>query len=250
MEAIMLAAGTGSRLTKKNDNYPPKCLLRFDGRSLLERHIDILKFYKISKLTLIIGYRSEDIITELAKIDKTGFVQTVINPKYQEGTIASLSCATDVMRSGVEILFMDADVLYHPDLIERLALSGQTSHIPFDTEFEPGDEPVMLCLNQGKIIEFRKNTSIMCDNIGEWPGFVKWSPHAAQQIANIVERRIMQGFLAQPCEAAFREYMLSSGPENIYCDNITGLPWIEIDFPEDIERARNLILPAIESYTR
>lgn len=241
----MLAAGMGSRLSQKDENYLPKCLLRFEGESLLERHIEILKLHNISKLILVVGYRSDDIRAELSKIDKTGFVQTVMNPKYRNGTMVSLSCAINTMRSGSEILFMDADVLYHSSLIHRLVSSTQTSHILYDTEFEPGDEPVMLCLNQGKIVEFKKNANIACDHIGEWPGFVKWSSVAANQIADIVERRIVQGQLEQPCEDAFREYMLSSEKENIYCDDITGLPWIEIDFPEDLERAHRVILPAL-----
>ena len=38
MKALMLAAGLGSRLNRGSE-FPPKVLLKFDGISLLERHI-------------------------------------------------------------------------------------------------------------------------------------------------------------------------------------------------------------------
>jgi choline kinase len=70
------------------------------------------------------------------------------------------------------------------------------------------------------------------------------------ELSNIIQRRIGSGQTKQPCEEAFREYMLKSELQNIYCDDITGIPWIEIDFPDDINRAHNVILPAIKNYTR
>ena len=250
MESIMLAAGIGSRLSDNDENHPPKCLLRFNGKSLLARHIETLKFCGIKKLTLIVGYRAVEIEAEIKKIDNTGFVETIFNPEYLLGSIVSLSYAKKTMESGTNILFMDADVLYHPDLIQRLASSTHDCHILYDRNYEPGDDPVLLCFNDTKIVEFKKEPHITCNHIGEWPGFVKWSPKAAMELSNIIQRRISSGQTKQPCEDAFREYMLKSELQNIYCDDITGIPWIEIDFPDDINRAHNVILPAIKNYTR
>jgi choline kinase len=247
MEAIMLAAGIGARLSQNDENYLPKCLLQFDGQSLLARHINILKTAEIKKLTLVVGYREEDIKAELAAIDAKDFVETITNPDFRDGSIVSLFCAAKVMRSGTEILFMDADVLYHPNLIQRLATPNENSHILYDTDYEPGDEPVMLCLVNGEIVEFRKNINIDSDIRGEWPGFVKWSSAAASQIADIIDDILVKGSTQQPYEDAFREYMLSAKAASIQCDDITGLPWIEIDFPEDLKRARDVILPALKS---
>jgi choline kinase len=250
MESIMLAAGIGSRLSKNDKNHPPKCLLTFNGKSLLARHIETLKSCGITKLTLIIGYRAGEIEAEISKIDNSGFVETIINPEYLQGSIVSLSYAKKTMQSGADILFMDADVLYHSDLIQRLASSIKDCHILYDRDYEPGDDPVLLCLNGKRIVEFKKEPHVTCDHIGEWPGFVKWSPKAAMELSNIIQRRISSGQTKQPCEDAFREYMLKSELQNIYCDDITGIPWIEIDFPDDINRAHNVVLPAIKNYTR
>ena len=249
MESIMLAAGIGARLSEGIENYPPKCLLKFNGQSLLARHIEILKSSKIQKLTLIVGYRAEEIEAEISKVNGSSFVETIVNPDYREGSIVSLSYAKKVMQSGADILFMDADVLYHSGLIERLVSSKQDCHILYDRNYEPGDDPVLLCLNGDKIVEFKKEPSLNFDDVGEWPGFVKWSSKAAIELISIIERKINSGQTKLPCEDAFREYMLKSETPNIYCDDITGIPWIEIDFPDDIDRARNVILPAITNYT-
>ncbi|MBT3989062.1 MAG: phosphocholine cytidylyltransferase family protein [Rhodospirillaceae bacterium] len=243
----MLAAGVGARLSNNDETHVPKCLLQFDGQSLLARHIEILQTSGIEKLTLVVGYRADDIRDELIAIDALDYVETVVNPDYRDGSIVSLSCAADTMRSGADILFMDADVLCDPALVQKLVATHENSHILYDTEFEPGDEPVMLCLKDDQIIEFQKNVDIECDILGEWPGFVKWSPEAAEKIAGIIERFVSEGSVEQPYEQAFREYMLNPTSSRIKSENITGLPWIEIDFPEDLTRAHNIILPLLKA---
>ena len=43
-----------------------------------------------------------------------------------------------------------------------------------------------------------------------------------------------------------REVLLDSPFGTFGYEDITGLPWTEIDFPEDVEKARELILPRLE----
>lgn len=247
MQAIMLAAGIGARLSNNDSAYLPKCLLRFDEQSLLARHIDILRDNGIDKLTLVVGYRADDIHVEINKIGAGDFVKTVLNNQFRNGSIVSLNCARETMCSGEDILFMDADVLYHPELIRKLTTSPTGDYILYDPDFEPGDEPVTLCLNEDKIVEFKKDVNVNCDTVGEWPGFVKWSSKSAMQIAEIISRKIKEGAIDLPYEDGFREFLLSSHGDNVISENISGLPWIEIDFPEDLERARKVILPAIKA---
>lgn len=247
MQAIMLAAGVGARLSNNDKTLLPKCLLPFDGQSLLARHIDILKTNGISKLTLVIGYRETDIKAELISIDAGDFVETVTNPKFRDGSILSLGIAAQTMRSGDGILFMDADVLCHPDLIQKLITSIADNAIIYDTDFESGDEPVKLCLKAGRIVDFSKKIDAEFDTVGEWPGFVKWSPAAARHIADFIDHKIDEGSMELPYEEAFRNYLLNPEVAQIDCLDITGLPWIEIDFPEDLERAHDVILPKIIS---
>ena len=72
LNVILLAAGMGKRLSGGDAGFPPKCLLRFDGMSLLERHLEILGFGDlISSVTIVVGYQSDSIKNEVANSNRT-----------------------------------------------------------------------------------------------------------------------------------------------------------------------------------
>ena len=39
--------------------------------------------------------------------------------------------------------------------------------------------------------------------------------------------------------------LLAEAPGTFQVEDVTGLPWVEIDFPEDLEKARREILPRL-----
>lgn len=245
MKAIMLAAGRGSRLSGNDPSQPPKSLLKFGGKTLLERHLDVLRAEGIEGLTLVVGYRAADLQAELVRLDAVDFVETVHNPDFHDGTALSLWCARDVLRSGAPVLFMDADVLYHPDLVRRLIARPQADRLLLDRNLDPGDEPVKLCLKQGQMVEFRKGAQVDCDVAGEWPGFLALSPATARVVADALEGFLDAGRRDAPMEDVIREVALNLLPGAFQVEDITGLPWIEIDFPEDLARAETEILPGL-----
>jgi choline kinase len=245
MKAIMLAAGVGSRLAPESPEHVPKSLLRFGGKSLLERHVEVLRAAGVASLTVVVGYRAEDIAAEIARLGANGFVQTVDNPDFRTGSVVSLWSARSILRGGGDILFMDADVLYDPAIIERLLASDHRNCLPFDRDFIPGDEPVKLCLKDGVPVEFRKSVEVGYDTVGEWPGFIRFSAEGAAEVADAADRRVQAGKSDEPCEESFREVILDQESIAFGIEDITGLPWIEIDFPEDVVRAEQDILPRI-----
>ena len=58
MKAVMLAAGVGRRLYGDQNDDLPKALLRFEGKTLLERHVGILKALGVDELVLIVGHQT------------------------------------------------------------------------------------------------------------------------------------------------------------------------------------------------
>ncbi|MBV9568991.1 MAG: NTP transferase domain-containing protein, partial [Hyphomicrobiales bacterium] len=66
---MILAAGVGVRLHngRPNGEELPKALLRFGGRSLLERHLAILRSAEVNDISIVVGYREETIRKELAE---------------------------------------------------------------------------------------------------------------------------------------------------------------------------------------
>jgi choline kinase len=250
MKAIMLAAGVGSRLYGADDDHPPKSLLRFGGKSLIERHVEILRECGIEELVLVTGFRADSLLAEVARIGAERFVRPVFNPDFRRGSVVSLWCARWAMLSGDSSLCMDADVLYHPGLIERLIASPLDTCILLDRDFEAGEEPMKLCIRHGKPVEFRKMVgAVEADLIGEWPGFLKLSPPTSRALVASMQAFIESGGADLPMEEAIREVMLTGSGGDFGWEDITGLPWIEIDFAADVIRARDVILPRIEAMT-
>jgi choline kinase len=246
MQAIMLAAGRGMRLSAGSNDLPPKSLLRFGGKSLLRRHVEALRAVGVDKLTLVVGYRADDIRAELAAIGADGWIETIFNPRYREGAIVSLWTGRHVLRGGgADILFMDADVLYDPSVLRRLIGSPHRNCLLIDRDLEPGEEPVKICLRGGRIVEFGKIVEGDFEVIGEWPGFLRLEPEVAERLATATEAYVAAGRHEEPYEPAIRDVLLAAPPDRFGCEDITGLPWIEIDTPEDLRRAREVIAPAL-----
>ena len=98
----------------------------------------------IEDLTLVVGYHADELRSAISVLDTDGFVSFVENPDYREGSSVSLWCARDVLRHGGDVVFMDADVLYHTDVLGRLVRSDVPNCLSYDRDIEPGDEPGRL----------------------------------------------------------------------------------------------------------
>ena len=248
MHAIILAAGRGSRLAEHNPDGHPKCLMEFGGRSLLARHLDILYRLGIRQTDLVVGYEADRIIDHVGTLASRPDVAFHFNPRYELGSVLSLWAAGETLNCGDPVLVMDADVLYHPDILQKLISSDVENCYLLDRNFMPGDEPVKIAVRNGLMVEFRKQLAegLEYDTIGESVGFFRFGPDCAQAIARECARFDTEGLGDAPHEEALRNVLLSN-PESFGFEDVSGLPWIEIDFPEDVIRAADEILPAIKS---
>lgn len=245
MKAIMLAAGVGRRLYGDDDSQPPKVLLRFDGKTLLARHIEILKSVGVDELVVVVGFRKEDIRAEIDRIGAGDFVRTIENPDFREGPVVSLWAAREEMRSDSPILFMDADVLYHRSLIDRLIETASENCFIVDRDFEIGEDPVRLCIRDGVPVDFGKMIEGDFDVVGEWPGFLRLSSDMAARIAEETQVYVDRGKRMHTYEEAIRDVLLAEPDGTFGFEDVTGVPWIEIDFPNDLLRAQRLIMPRL-----
>ena len=60
MKAIILAAGMGTRLGKYTENLP-KCMLNFNGKTLIQHQIDTLRECGITDIIIVKGHVPEKI---------------------------------------------------------------------------------------------------------------------------------------------------------------------------------------------
>ena len=247
MKALMLAAGLGRRLYGDENQELPKALLQFGGQTLIERHIIILQACGVDELNLIVGHRKDDLLSEVKRVAPDGFVRSFYNPRYREGPKHSLARGEEVLRSGDDVLFMDADVLYHPKLLQQLVNSDHKTCFVIDQEFKSTDDFVKVCINDGEIVDFGKSLGSDYDVVGEWPGFFKMSAEIASQIADSVLGFIVRGEDGGAYEEAFCEVLKSSTPWTFRYEDITGTPWVELDYDTDLETAAKKILPQLDA---
>jgi choline kinase len=246
MKAIILAAGVGKRLGEISAGKP-KCLLEFEQVSLLQRHINLLRKFGIRQILVVTGYRREEIDAELAGINFEDELETVFNPDYESGSVISLFSASKFLESGDDIILMDADVLYHADILQALFETEHANCLLLDRDFEAGEEPVKICVRENTIVEFRKqvDAQLEFDTQGESVGFFRFSQSVCKQILNQCQNYIDDGNKYAPYEEIIRDLLLQT-PESFNYEDITSHAWIEIDFPEDLVRAKEEILKQID----
>jgi choline kinase len=249
MRAIILAAGRGLRLQQPEDQRLPKCLLRFDGMSLLERHLRMLKAAGIEDVVLALGFRSELIEAELDRLNWRPRPEVVLNPRFDLGSVLTVHTVAGAMTRGGSVLLMDADVLYDERIMGALVAGPRpVNRLLIDRDFESGDEPVKLCVRDGVPVELRKQlaANLEFDTIGESVGFFRFDEAGARRLAALVEGYVTRDLSHMPHEEAVRDLLLERS-QVVEVADVTGAPWIEIDFTGDVARASQEVLPELQA---
>ena len=248
MRAIILAAGRGQRLQQPEHQQIPKCLLRFGGKTLLERHLLALRECGVSEVVLALGFKRELIEAEIDRMRVTPAPEIVINPGFELGSVLTVHTAAEPLGRGGEVLLMDADVLYHGQILKALVAGERAvNRVLMDRDFEAGDEPVKLCLRGAVPVELRKRVApdLQYDTVGESVGFFRFDETGARRLTEIVAGYVARGASDMPHEEAVRD-LIREHDHAFDVADVTGLPWIEIDFPKDVARAEREILPELE----
>ena len=245
MRAIILAAGRGMRLREAAD--VPKCLLSFDGMTLLERHLRLLRQAGVDEVILALGWRHELVSAELDRLEWRPRPEIVLNPRFELGSVLTVHTVAEAMTRGGDVLLMDADVLYHDRIMAALVAGEKpVNRVLLDRDFEAGDEPVKLCVRDGVPVELRKQLApdLKYDTIGESVGFFRFDNAGARRLAAIVSDYVGSDRAHLPHEEAVRD-LFREGSQAVEVADVTGAPWIEIDFPNDVSRAAHEVLPQL-----
>lgn len=245
VSAIILAAGVGNRLGSAAAGGP-KILLEFDGKTLLEQHLAALRARGVADISITIGYQGDAIRRAVDRLDLGDRIRLVENPRYREGSLVSLWAQRGFLEAGTSVLVMDGDVLYDQRMIARLLAAPAENVLLVDRAIEPGDEPVKICFRDGAIVDFRKKPEHAHDWHGESVGFFRFSPAMAAALAARCAWYVERGLTRVEYEEAIRDLILAH-PDRFGAEDISDLPWIEIDFDVDVARARSDVLPRLEA---
>ncbi|VVC03227.1 UTP--glucose-1-phosphate uridylyltransferase AglF [Candidatus Burarchaeum australiense] len=116
MKAIILAAGSGTRLGKYTKDMP-KCMLSVRGKTLLERQLEALAEAGVPKSDIVVvrGYMAD-------KIPQVRGVSYMLNPDYATtNMVATLVMARgELLGSPDGALVLYSDILYEPALVKKM----------------------------------------------------------------------------------------------------------------------------------
>jgi choline kinase len=246
LKAIVYAAGRASRLGPRwADSH--KALLAFGGRTLLEWHARHLSEIGVAELVVVTGHKADLVEAELARA--AAFyplsARAIYNPDFLAGSVLSMNASIpEIGDPDGPVLLMDADVLYPLEMLRRLARSDHRTALLVDREYSTADDdPVLVPIARGRPIDFMKRWVGDADEVGESIGFFKIDP---ADVGLLIERtavRVEAGENEAPYEDVLRDMVLEG---RFGHEDVTGLPWTEIDFPQDVERAEREVFPAIE----
>ncbi len=240
--AVILAAGVGRRLG--DTHAGPKMLLAFDGRSLLDRRLAALAACGVDDVRITVGHEADALRAEVARLNAPLDVRFVENPRYREGSLVSVAVQREALTCGRPVLLMDGDVLHDARMVARLFEDGAENTLLIDPELEPGDEPVKACFRGDRLVDFRKVPDDPGERHGESVGFFHLSPGTAAALCARCDEKIAEGGAHLEYEEALRDLMLRS-PERWGAVDVGDLPWTEIDFEEDVAKARDHVLPLL-----
>jgi L-glutamine-phosphate cytidylyltransferase len=249
MKAIIIAAGIGSRLGDLTKDLP-KPLIDINGKSILERQIELFKKFGINEIFIVTGYKNNKI--------KFSDINCVYNSEYQQTEqIGSLMKARNEISGDVIISF--GDILFEEKILEELLENKDDFVLVSDPnwkksyESRPDNPPTQsdfIALKNNKIIKFFKN-SLEIDNsysVVEFIGLMKMSAMSSNiflQKYNNLEKshtgkfHFASSFMNAKFIDFFEELRLSG--IQMYTLNVNG-KWCEIDTIQDLEIAKKLFI--------
>ena len=236
-EAVILAAGLGSRLGDENDGKP-KGFLQLGTQSIIEESIDKLIKNGIEKIWIVTGYQSE-YFEKLPELFESK-VSLVMNPDYkQSGTLHSLSMIVD--KVSPPFLLLESDIIFEYRAIESILNYHSEDCILLSGFSDCGDE-VFVETYRDTLVSMSKNINELGNSpAGELVGIVK--------IGSELFRRMMQ-FYKQDAKHKMADYetdaLVKVGREiSIRCLTIDDLIWSEIDDSSHLKRAKEEIYPNV-----
>ena len=240
MRGVILAAGKGSRLNG-TAGESPKCLVELGGLTLIERQIRVLRGSSITDIVVVSGCQADRVRRACGQR-----ITYVENKRYsQTNSLYSLWMARALLYEGFVVL--NCDVLFHPVLLQDLITARHENALllAYREADQPlfSDEEMKVRVRCGRVVEMSKQMD-PAEADGENLGIVKFGPRGAAALVEILERIVADGGLREWAPRAFSEF---ARVHPLHVIGTRGLPWTEIDFPEDYRHAVDEVLPEIEA---
>lgn len=248
MQAIMLAAGKGSRLGKYTKNNT-KCMLEVYGKTLLERAIDALLLAGIKDFIIVLGYKGENVKKYIREkeLDKKINIIYVDNDVYDTtNNIYSLYLAKDYLIKDDTIL-LESDLIYDVSIVKKLVDSKYDSAAVIAKYEEWMDGTVVTLNDEGFINSFieRKNFEYKnADNYYKTVNIYKFSKEFSERFY----LPFLESYIKAYGNNDYYELVLKviSGLKEVKLHGfkLTGEDWYEIDDAQDYDIVNAIFAPS------
>jgi len=236
MKAIILSAGQGSRLGQLVSDRP-KCLIDFNGRSLLDRQLDTLEANGVPEAVVVTGFHDDRIEEALSRRSGGPRVRTIYNPFYKVAdNTGSLYMARDELAG--DCLVWNGDTLVSNALMNRVVANPQPGIcVTIDRKPAYDDDDMKVVEQGGRLTAIGKRLPLDTVN-AESIGLLAFRAGGAERFREAVERAI------RTPEGATIWYLRVihhiAQQSDVWTLDIQGEEWGEVDFPPDVEAAREL----------
>jgi len=236
VKAIILSAGQGSRLLPQTEEFP-KCLLTLDDETtILSWQLSQLQKAGIKEAVVVSGYQAEKVEAELARHSLP--TRTIYNPFYKVADnlgsvwMARSEFADDFILLNGDSLFVDAV----PARLQRNAEKDAIT-ITISRKQDFDDDDMKVVESGGRLLEIGKRLQ-RNDVNAEAIGMIAFRGNGARVFRETVEAEMRHQY-------SLKNYYLSI-IDDLAKHEIIGVceaeqeEWCEVDFPADLEHAREV----------
>ncbi|MGB7405713.1 MAG: phosphocholine cytidylyltransferase family protein [Pacificimonas sp.] len=238
--AIILAAGQGSRLLPLTADRP-KCLIDFNGRTLLRWQIDNLLSAGIKDIHVVTGFNASMIDEELRTLGEDGrnAISTIFNPFYNVAdNLGSVWLARHAMDR--DFLILNGDTLVSSTLVSK-ALAAPTAAIRVTIDKKPGydSDDMRVELDGERLLDIGKRLPVErshAESIGLLRFQDKGRAAFRRQVEDMMSRE--EGLRSWYLRAI--HYLARDDDNPVLTTSIEGEEWGEVDFLRDVDAGREL----------
>ena len=235
MKAIILAAGTGTRLMPLTKDIP-KPLLEIGDISLMERMMINCISNNVNEFIVVLGHKKERVIDKIDYLEKKYPVkiETVENKKYsQTNTSCSVKLATHQLDD--DVMIINGDNVVDERIISGLLKIKETALV-VDNHKHLNEESFKLRIEDNIIMEIGKGIDIDTAS-GEFIGISKVYKDDLPLFNSILDELVAED-AQNYYDLAYKELSKKAKMRYFYTN---GLKWTEIDDKEDWKYAHTLV---------
>jgi choline kinase len=228
VQAVLLAAGLGSRLGGLTANLP-KALISVGGEPLLVRAVRFAEATRARGIIVVGGYEFDRVAALVAERDLP--VVLLENPAFRDGNLVSLLSASS--RVSDDFLVMNIDHIYRPAIAELVAADVEEVTAFIDTDRPLAADDMKVARDgRGRVSRISKT---LTEFDAGYVGMTRVPAHAAARYWETAD-----AVLAEQGRAVHVEQVLARLAQSVrppICRDISGHGWLEVDVPEERDRA-------------